>query len=67
MAETNDTAGGTPGNPVPINANVQISVEDDGSLVVLKLAVFLDTEEATDLCLRLIGHVARLRGLGPRP
>ena len=67
MADSNLPPGGTGGNPLPIAGNVSISVEDDGALVVLRLALFLDHDAATDLCLRIIGRVARLKGLGPRP
>jgi hypothetical protein len=40
---------------------MQDSVDDDGVLVILKLAVFLDPDAATDPCFRLLGHVARVK------
>ena len=37
-------------NPLQIHGTVQASVDNDGTLIILKIAVYLDPDAATDLC-----------------
>jgi hypothetical protein len=48
--------------PIPIRGNLEVTVDDSGAaLVVLRLALYLETDDALDLCLRTIAAVARIK------
>jgi hypothetical protein len=48
--------------PIPIRGNLSVTVDHSGAaLVVLKLALYLETDDALDLCLRTISTVARIK------
>jgi hypothetical protein len=58
----NDLTPATSSEPIPIRGNITISTDESGaSLVVIKLALFVETDDALDLCLRTIGAVARIK------
>jgi hypothetical protein len=48
--------------PIPIaRGTIQVSAADDGAFVLFKLALYLEPDDALDLCLRTIGAVARAK------
>ena len=66
MAETTPTTVGSSSNPAlpPIPADhATIQAIDDGPFVLVTVELWLSPDDGLDLCLRLIGAVARIRKL----
>jgi hypothetical protein len=66
MATDNPTGRTLPRQPepIPIRGNLSVTVDDSGAaLVVLRLALYLETDDALDLCLRTIGAASRIKRL----